>query len=166
MSSTIPLVIPVRFSGGGLSMQTTTSRVSAEGVFVRSQISPKEGSTVSLSLALPGSPRMLDAKGTVAPRSEASPKDNGFWVRFEVLSPAARAFLMAVLERRGQQGPRPPAKPSAESRRTYARVPARLRVGWTSSRDFLLAYSENISRGGIFIAMDDPPPLREVADLS
>ena len=61
-------------------------------MFVRSQISPKEGSTVSLSLALPGSPRMLDAKGTVAPRSEASPKDNGFWVRFEVLSPAARAF--------------------------------------------------------------------------
>jgi uncharacterized protein (TIGR02266 family) len=39
-------------------------------------------------------------------------------------------------------------------------------VGWTSARDFLVAYSENISRGGIFIATDNPPALREVVELS
>jgi uncharacterized protein (TIGR02266 family) len=166
MTSTISLVIPVRFSGGGLSMQTTTSRISADGVLLRSLICPKEGSSVSLKLAFPGSPRMLDATGTVSPRGEASAKDQGFWVRFDVLSPEARAFLAALLERRGAQGALPPAPRTAESRRTYARVPARLRVGWTSARDFLVAYSENISRGGIFIAMENPPPLHEVVDLS
>jgi uncharacterized protein (TIGR02266 family) len=39
-------------------------------------------------------------------------------------------------------------------------------VGWTSARDFLIAYSENISRGGIFIATDNPPALRDVVELS
>jgi hypothetical protein len=40
MSSTLPLVIPIRFSGGGLTMQTTTSRIGAESLFVRSLIDP------------------------------------------------------------------------------------------------------------------------------
>jgi uncharacterized protein (TIGR02266 family) len=172
MPSTIPLVVPVRFSGGGLSMQTTTSRISADGVFVRSLICPKEGSALQLKLALPGSPRMLDVQGTVAAGAPAGPKEHGFWVRFDTLAQQTRAFLDALLRQRGAQGlgtrqdlvPRTVAPP--ESRRTYARVPARLRVGWTSSRDFLSAWSDNISRGGIFIALENPPPLRELVDLS
>jgi len=172
MSSTISLVVPVRFSGGGLSMQTTTSRISVDGVFVRSLICPKEGSALQLKLALPGSPRMLDVQGTVAAGAPAGSKENGFWVRFDTLAQQTRAFLDALLHQRGAQGfgtrqdlvPR--AVPPPESRRTYARVPARLRVGWTSSRDFLSAWSANIGRGGIFIALENPPPLRELVDLS
>src|SRR4029077_7366692 len=58
----------------------------------------------------------------------------------------------------------PPA-PDAGAR-TYARVTARFRVGWTSAKDFLVAYSENISRGGLFLATDNPPALREIVELS
>ena len=168
--TTVKLVVPVRFSGGGLSMQTTTSRIGADGAFIRSLVSPKEGSRLELSLSLPGSPRPVDAKGTVGPRNMESAKESGFWVQFDELSDDARTFLDVILRSRGVAGPGRPARNEktvqTERPRAYPRVPARLRVGWTSSRDFLTAYSENISRGGIFIATDNPPELREIVELS
>jgi uncharacterized protein (TIGR02266 family) len=168
MPATIPLVVPVAFSGGGLSMQTTTSRISAEGVFIRSLVPPKEGARITLSLSLPGSPRPVNASGLVAPLADAGKGERGFWIRFEPLSEEARSFLDALLRSRGAAGVGRPPPPDAtgDGARTYARVPARFRVGWTSARDFLIAYSENISRGGIFIATDNPPALREVVELS
>src|SRR5258705_6868784 len=133
MSSTIPLVVPIRFSGGGLTMQSTTNRIGAESVFVRSLISPKEGSRVMLSLSLPGSARPLDATGTVAAPGIEAAKDRGFWVRFDQLSEEARSFLEVVLRSKGvtsppRQGQRA-AAPRADGGRAYARVPARVRVG-------------------------------------
>ena len=176
MSATLKLVVPVKFVGGGLSMQTTTSRIGAEGMFLRSLVTPKEGSRMELKVWLPGSARPLDATAVVAPSPEPS-QDRGFWIQFETLSEDAHAFLDAILHSRGIRGPgRPqppptravrPGPPPAQTRpRAYDRVAARLRVGWTSSRDFLSAYSQNISRGGIFIATDDPPALREIIELS
>src|SRR5882724_7383168 len=103
MSSTIPLVVPIRFSGGGITMQTTTSRIGAESVFVRSLISPKEGSRVSLSL--PGSARALDATGTVAASGVEPARDHGFWVRFDPISEEARAFLEVLLHSKGGTPP-------------------------------------------------------------
>jgi len=170
MSSTIPLVVPIRFSGGGLTMQSTTNRIGAESVFVRSLISPKEGSRVMLSLSLPGSARPLAATGTVVAPGVEPAKDHGFWVLFDQLSEEARSFLEVVLRTKGATSPPRQAEraaaPRADGGRAYARVPARVRVGWKTSREFLVAHSENISRGGIFIANDNPPPLREVLELS
>jgi len=164
-SNGIPLVVPIRVSGV-ISMQTTTSRIDAEGLFVRSLICPKEGSRVSLALALPGSVRLLKAKGTVASRGEASPKDAGFWVRFDEVSGDARALIEVLQRRRSTKGLGPAATRNGKDNRAYARVPARFRVGWVSEREFLAAYSDNISRGGIFVATDQPPALREVVELS
>ena len=78
-------------------MQTTTSRIGAESVFVRSLISPKEGSRVMLSLSLPGSPRPLDATGTVAASELGAAREHGFWVQFDQISEEARAFLEVLL---------------------------------------------------------------------
>ena len=119
---------------------------------------------------MPGSPRPLDAKGTVGPRNVESAKESGFWVQFDELSDDARTFLDVILRSRGVSVPGRPALSEpvvdADKPRAYPRVPARLRVGWTSSHDFLTAYSENIGRGGIFIATDNPPELREIVELS
>ena len=152
-------------------MQTTTSRIGAEGVFVRALISPKEGSRVTLSLSLPGSPRPLDATGTVASSGVEPAREHGFWVRFEQVSEEARSFLEVLLRSKGARSPPPqalraPAPSRGDGGRAYARVPARVRVGWKTAREFLVAHSENISRGGIFIASDNPPPLRETLELS
>jgi uncharacterized protein (TIGR02266 family) len=174
MPETIKLVVPVKFSGGGLSMQTTSSRFGAKGMFVRSLVSPKQGSRLTLAFSLPGSPRPLDATGTVTAPPEQFGRETGFWVQFDELSDDARVFLDVVLRSRGVAGPgrpehdekaRPEQPVRAEQRRAYARVTARFEVGWKSSREFLQSYSENISRGGIFIVTDTPPPLREIVEL-
>jgi uncharacterized protein (TIGR02266 family) len=173
-ASTLPMVVPVRFSGGGLSMQTTSSRIGSEGVFVRCLVSPKEGARVSVALTLPGSSRPMEAAGTVTERAHgnAPGKESGFWVQFEALSGEARAALDALLRDRGMgpapaaagQPPRAPA-PAARIERGFPRVQTRLQVGWSSPREFLVAYSENISRGGIFVATQNPPPVREMVEL-
>src|SRR2546426_452175 len=117
-----------------------------------------------------GSARPLDATGTVAPPRDESGKEDGFWVVFNELSDDARAFLDVVLRSRGVAGPgRPPRKEQtvrAGDRRACFRMPALLQVSWKSAREFLEAYSANISRGGIFIATDNPPPMREIVELS
>ncbi|MGE5047613.1 MAG: hypothetical protein ACM3PC_03510, partial [Deltaproteobacteria bacterium] len=168
-ASTLPLVVPVRFSGGGLSMQTTSSRIGSEGVFVRCLVSPKEGARVMVALTLPGSARPLEAAGTVTERAHgnAPGKESGFWVRFEALSNEAQAALDALLRDRGMGPPPAAAKPAprapappARTERGFPRVQTRLQVGWSSPREFLVAYSENISRGGIFVATQNPPPVR------
>jgi uncharacterized protein (TIGR02266 family) len=171
-ASTLPMVVPVRFSGGGLSMQTTSSRIGSEGVFVRCLVSPKEGARVTVALTLPGIPRPMEAAGTVTERAHgnAPGKESGFWVQFEALSGEARAALDALLRDRGM-GPAPaaarqtPPAPPARTERGFPRVQTRLQVGWSSPREFLVAYSENISRGGIFVATQNPPPVREMVEL-
>ena len=173
MSSTVKLVVPVRFSGGGLSLQTTTARVGAEGIFVRSLLCPKEGSQVTLRLSLPGSARPLDATGTVAPPRDESGKEAGFWVVFNELSDDARAFLDVILRSRGVAGPgRPPRKEQTVrdgDRRACFRMPAHLRVSWKSAREFLESYSANISRGEIVelsLALPDGlPPVKTRAEV-
>ena len=55
----LPLVVPVRFSGGGLTMQTTTGRIAADAIFVRCVVTPKDGARVSLQLTLPDAPQPL-----------------------------------------------------------------------------------------------------------
>ena len=174
-ASTLPLVVPVRFSGGGLSMQTTSSRIGGDGVFVRCLVSPKEGARVRVALTLPGSARPLEAEGTVTDRAQgnAPGKESGFWVRFEALSREAQAALDALLRDRGIEPSPPsaakpaPGAPAAPLRtpRGFPRVQTRLQVGWSSPREFLVAYSENISRGGIFVATQNPPPVREMVEL-
>ena len=160
MAETLPIVVPVRFSGGGLTMQTTTSRLGAEGAFVRGVVTPKEGSAISVRLTLPGAAGPLDASGTVTERvlPGAKGKEAGFWVRFDKLPEGGREILEELLRDR--------SAPGGQARRTFTRVPAHLVASWPSPRDFLLAYADNISAGGIFVVTNDPPPLKEVVDLS
>jgi type IV pilus assembly protein PilZ len=159
MAETLPIVVPVRYAGGGLTMQTTSSRLSAEGVFVRGFVTPKEGSQLSLTLTLPGAPRPIQAKGVVIERvmPGVKGKEAGFWARFDTMDTDGRAMLESLLQDRGS--------PGGASKRAFTRVKTRLQVGWSSPREFLVAYSENISRGGIFVMTPKPPPMGEVVEL-
>ncbi len=153
MAETLPMVVPVRYAGGGLTMQTTSSRLSAEGVFVRGVVTPKEGAQLTLTVTLPGG--QFQAKATITERAlpGTAGKEAGFWARFDQIDAAGRALLAALLSG------------GAPGKRAFPRVKTRLQVGWASPREFLVAYSENISRGGIFVATPSPPQLKEVVEL-
>lgn len=159
-----PIVVPVRFAGGGLALQSTTSRMSDEAAFVRSIVSPKEGAQMTLVLFLPGErlPLQLAGQVTEIVRVGSPGKEAGFWVAFAPLAADTKKRLEGFLIKR--RGPHPTAQVPHE-RRSFGRAPARLKVSWGSARDFLQAWSQNISRGGVFVATDDPPPLREVVEL-
>lgn len=160
MGETLPVVVPVRYSGGGLSMQTTSSRLSAEGVFVRGVVTPKQGAQIIVQLTLPGAPHAVEARGTVTERVMPGErgKEPGFWVRFDSLPGDSRALVQALLRER--------SGPGGAAKRAFTRVPTHFKVRWRSAREFLIAYAENISAGGIFVATAEPPPLAEIVDLS
>ena len=157
MAETLPIVVPVRYAGGGLTMQTTSSRLSAEGVFVRGFVTPKEGAQLSLTVTLPAG--TIQARATLTERvlPGAQGKEAGFWARFDSMDDAGRAMLQGLLQERGA--------PGGGAKRAFERVKTRLQVGWSSPREFLVAYSENISRGGIFVATPSPPALGEAVEL-
>jgi uncharacterized protein (TIGR02266 family) len=160
VADSLPIVLPVRYSGGGLTMQSTSSRLNADSVFVRGMVTPKEGSSLAIRLTLPDVPQPLDARATVIERvqSNVKGKEAGFWARFDALTPEAAALIEKLLSDR--------SGPGGSARRTFVRVPVKLEVGWSTAREFLVVYAENISAGGIFVVSQDPPPLREMVELS
>jgi uncharacterized protein (TIGR02266 family) len=162
---TVPLVVPLRFAGGGLSMQTTSSRLGGQGAFVRCMISPKEGTRITVQLQPPGEPRSIDVAGVVTDRVQPGSrgKDMGFWVEFNEVDADSRRRIDEMVAKFV-----PRAKPGGEAahrERATPRVPAHLEVRWSTPREFLVAYSENISEGGLFIATTRPPALHEVVEL-
>lgn len=160
MTETLPIVVPVRYSGGGLTMQTTTSRLGAKSAFIRGVVAPKEGAAVAVQLTLPGAPGPLDARGTVIERVAPGVKgrEAGFWLRFDKLGAGGSELLEGLLRDRGA--------PGGQAKRAFTRVPAHLQVSWPTPRDFLIAYADNISAGGIFVVTSEPPQLKEVVELS
>jgi uncharacterized protein (TIGR02266 family) len=171
----MPIVVPVRFSGGGLAMQTTTSRMSLDTLFVRCLVTPKLGGEVSLQLTLPDEPQPVELKGAISETIGIGNKgkEAGFWVKFNT-HPRLEAFLrrkaglapIAPVVQAEAPSETFPSVPPQQQTRVFPRLRSRLKVSWSTPREFLVAYSENISRGGIFVATPTPPALREVVELS
>jgi uncharacterized protein (TIGR02266 family) len=148
-------------------MHTTSSRLGPDGVFVRCLVAPKEGARVTLSMTLPGSKQPAEMEGVVQERvgANAPGKEPGFWVLFDPLSPQARELVDAALGGPSRPAAQGGAAPADARPRAFPRVQTRLQVGWSSAKEFLVAYSENISRGGIFVATQNPPAVHEVVEL-
>jgi uncharacterized protein (TIGR02266 family) len=160
VADSLPIVVPVRFSGGGITMQTTSSRLGADSIFVRGVVTPKEGASITVLITLPDGLGLLDTRATVFERvlPNVKGKEAGFWARFEALAPEAAEQLDKLIRDRSGQG--------GSTRRAFVRVKVRLEVEWPSAREFLVVYAENISAGGMFVTSQDPPPLHEVVELS
>lgn len=158
-------------------MQTTTSKVGLASVFIRCMVAPKPGAPLKIELTLPDALAPVELTGTCGERVSPGDrtKEAGFWAKLDPLSEFANTSLCAAL---GMPPPAkaaskvaPASKPSRpapkapEQPRAFKRIKTRLQVGWGTPREFLVAYSENISRGGIFVATPNPPELREVIEL-
>jgi uncharacterized protein (TIGR02266 family) len=96
------LVLPVRLTLAGRSVQTTTRSVTPEAVFIRSIAPPPVGMAVSLRLYLPDGPPE-DLRGHVVPTPVGA--ERGCLVALEGVTPAQRermerATTPPVLQRR------------------------------------------------------------------
>src|SRR5690242_20266164 len=107
----LPLVVPVRFAGGGLSMQTTTSKVGLASVFIRCMVAPKPGAPLKIELTLPDAVAPVELTGTCGERVSPGDrtKEAGFWAKLDPLSEFANTSLCAAL------GLPPPAKAAARA---------------------------------------------------
>ena len=143
-------VFPVRYVSEGVAVQTTSRELSALGIAVRSLAPPQIGARVSMALYLPNTSVPEVAIGRVARAKAESPGDSGFWADFIVVDPQARMRISHLLSERDQ---------ADGNQRGFPRHQVTLAVRFRTARDFVLEHASNISRGGIFIQTDDPPPM-------
>jgi type IV pilus assembly protein PilZ len=170
------VVFPVRFEASGEAVQTTTREVGVEGVFVRSQKSPKEGTVLSLRLYLPGNSHPDEVRARV--REIRPEPDFGFWAEFVEPRTETLEAIKLLLQRRARAAAGGPGTPIGavnvrkssvqppEPRRAFPRHAARFQVGFNTDQDFVLEYAENISAGGVFVQTEQPIELETIVTVS
>jgi len=144
-------VFPVRYVSEGMAVQSTSRQLSPLGIDVRSLSPPRVGSRVSMALYLPHASVPEVAIGRVSRAISGVPGEAGFWADFLVVDPQARLRISNLLSERDES--------ESSNHRGFPRHPVKLAVRFRTSRDFVLEHASNISRGGIFIQTEDPPPL-------
>jgi len=151
-------VFPVRYVSEGVAVQTTSRELSPLGIAVRSLAPPQVGARVSMALYLPNSGSGVPevAIGRVSAARSGAPADSGFWADFIVVDPQARMRISNLLsdhELRKKQ------------KRACERIPVKLGVRFRSANEFVREHALNLSRGGVFIRSEDPPPLDTVVEV-
>jgi uncharacterized protein (TIGR02266 family) len=104
-----------------------------------------------MALYLPQTSVPEVAIGRVSRAVSSVPGEAGFWADFIVVDPQARLRISNLLSDRDESG--------SDNQRGFPRHAVTLAVRFRTSQDFVLEHASNISRGGIFIQTDDPPPL-------
>ena len=149
-------VFPVRYVSEGVAVQTTSRELSPLGIGVRALSPPQVGARVSMALYLPNVGLPEVAIGRVSAARSGAPAEAGFWADFIVVDPQARMRISNLLsdhELRNKQN------------RACERIPVKLAVRFRTSHDFVQEHALNLSRGGIFIRTDHPPPLDTVVEV-
>jgi uncharacterized protein (TIGR02266 family) len=138
------IVIPVRFVSQGLAVQSSSRELGSGGIEVRCKRPPKAGARVSMALYLPGGNKPEIAVGVVG---SADAQRGTFWADFLAIDAEARLRIEALVQRAPQDV-------------------RRIEVSFLSSREFVLEYAHNLSQGGLFVEMANPPPLSTVLDVA
>ncbi|MCA1829012.1 MAG: TIGR02266 family protein [Myxococcales bacterium] len=153
---TASFVFPVRYVSEGVAVQTTSRELSPLGISVRSLAPPHVGARVSMALYLPNAAVPEVAIARVARSRSGSPGESGFWADFIVVDPQARMRISHLLSEQDQ---------AEGQHRAYERVPVKLQVRFRTSTEFVQEHAINLSRGGIFIRTDDPPPVDTAVEV-
>lgn len=149
-------VFPVRYVAEGMAVQTTSCEVSALGIAVRSLSPPHVGARVSMALYLPDGEVPEVAVGRVSRMRACSPADAGFWADFIVVDAHTRIRISNLLA--GRQ------KPQGQHR-AFPRRPVQVSVRVRSARGLTTERAINLSRGGMFIRTEDPPPVSAALEV-
>jgi uncharacterized protein (TIGR02266 family) len=149
-------VFPVRYVSEGVSVQTTSTELSAAGIAVRSLAPPQVGARVSLALYLPNALIPEVAIGRVLRSTSGANADAGFWADFLVLDPQARmriAMLLADHDHGGQN-------------RAFPRFPVDLELEVRKGSDLVGDRAVNLSRSGVFVRSDAPPEVSSAVEVT
>lgn len=149
-------VFPVRYVSEGIAVQTTSRELSALGISVRSLAPPQVGARVSMALYLPNGSIPEVAIGRVSAARSGAPAESGFWADFITVDPQARMRISHLLS---------DADLRDSENRACERYPVLLQVRFRTSNEFVQEHAVNLSRGGIFIRSDDPPPVDSVVEV-
>jgi type IV pilus assembly protein PilZ len=150
-------VFPVRYVSEGVAVQTTSRELSPLGIAVRSLVPPQVGARVSMALYLPNTAIPEVAIGRVAQARAGAPAESGFWADFIVVDPQARMRISHLLSENDQR--------DGGRHRTFPRVAVKLEVRFRTASEFVQEHAVNLSRGGIFIQSDDPPPIDSAVEV-
>ncbi len=139
-----------------------TKNISKGGVFIRTDNIYKPQTVLEILLKLPGTEPPLSLVGEVVhviDKDTAKERgiEPGMGVQFVDFEEGAHQSLDIYVASRIEKKPESLSK----DRRRHARVPVRLRVKFPSVEVLQQDYSEDISRGGIFIQTQKP---KEVGD--
>ncbi len=139
--------------------------LSKGGFFMATPDPLPEGSKVRLQFYLPESSKEIKVLGKVIhtitrENGRQRNQEPGMGIRFTDFSPSKRKEIDEYIE-----GLFAEKDVSIETRRQHPRFDARIKVGFKSTRAFLWAYSEDISKGGIFIKTTKPMPLNSRVQL-
>src|SRR4051812_49392449 len=149
-------VFPVRYVSEGVAVQTTSRELSALGIAVRSLAPPHVGSRVSMALYLPNASVPEVAVGRVSRAKTGAPAESGFWADFIVVDPQARMRISHLLSDKDEQD---------GNHRSFPRYPVKLAVRYRIGGNFVAVEALNLSRGGVFLRTDDPPPVDTAVEV-
>ncbi|HWV38027.1 MAG TPA: TIGR02266 family protein [Vulgatibacter sp.] len=151
-----PPVFPIRFEPESF-LEVYKRDLSQGTLFVPwEEEKPAVGSNVRLDLFVPGDPSPVKALAKVIHHGDVA--GPGFGTRV-ALSEVARERL-ELTSRRLQ------ASASSREIRNEPRVPARLEVAFSTGSEVGRAWTQDISRGGVFVATENPPALGTAVELT
>lgn len=176
----------MRFADPKIFLEQYSENISKGGMFVRSQKKFELNQEITLIVDMPGVESPLQLRALVVHSSE-----HGVGLQFtqmdddtrkaidkfvdHAVSAEARKASSKAMESGSGDAPKAratasPAETAAgktgADRRKAARVPARLVVRFSSPKAFLQQYTENISKGGIFIRSDSPLPVGQEVTIT
>ncbi len=139
--------------------------ISKGGIFLAAPEPLPEGSKVRLLFYLPESSKEIEILGKVihtitSEGGRQRRREPGMGIEFIDFSPSSMKEISKYID--GLLAERDIV---IETRREEPRFDARIKVGFKSDRAFLWEYSEDISKGGIFIKTANPMPLNSRVQL-
>lgn len=137
-----------------------TRNISQGGLFIRSDRLLERGTELSFKLSVPRLEEPLTVKGRVAwvrtvEQAEREAKEPGMGVQFVYDSDEERQLVeRTVRDLIEDRAPAAGVEDEADTRRTHPRLPVELRVEYNDLDVFITEYTQNISKGGVFIRSD------------
>lgn len=138
--------LPVRYGAEAASHQGTVTYLQRGGLGIRGRTAFSQGAVIQVSI-MPGDERVIGLTGEVLwTRDFSHLVSMGQSVELGLRPIGEPPEFVSLVDERGR----------AQERRRYARYPDVLEVTFEDAEELMRQYTENISRGGIFLHSEVP----------